>query len=484
MSRKHAAAALVTLTLIVLFMAKAYYDTNTIEVQQYQIKKSALCKVLAGLKVAHLSDLHIQRITNREKKIFEILNQEKPDLIFLTGDYIKFNGSYDPVLSFIRQLKAPFGVYAVMGNTEYYNENGSCVLCHKEGSKKIKEKPHPVFLRNSHIDLKINGKVITVLGVDDPVNERNDLKQSLKGVSFGSPVILLAHSPEIFPEASDLGIGLVLSGHTHGGQIRGIKYLKNIFPLEPALKFLDGFFQKGKTLMYVNRGIGTSFLPFRLGVKPEVTFLSFMDATDSSNLPDYAQVSYYGSPKKIFSGLDPGSLVETFNLFDSFIKKFFPSRPLNECNPLFDFESPEDLTRLNWECHKWFELSREHVTSGKYSLKASFPPGQYPGIDFQGIQADWSPYVSFKMDIFNPSEEKVGFHIRIDDHKSDWEYANRFDLDVALKPGVNTISIPTSSIKTNLRHRPLNLKKIERLIVFLPNNRNPRDLYVDNIRLN
>lgn len=480
MARKYTITALIAL--VVFFMAKAYYDTNTIEVKKYQISHVSLGEALDGLKVAQLSDLHVKRITHRENKIIEILNQEKPDLILLTGDYIKFNGPYLPVRSLFSQLKAPLGIYAVMGNTEYYNENGSCVLCHKEGSRQLKEKPHPIFLRNSHIDLKINGKILTVLGVDDPVNKRDDLKQSLKGVSPNSPAILLAHSPEIFPEASDLGVDLVLSGHTHGGQIGIVKYLKKLFPLEPALEFLEGFFQKGKTLMYVNHGVGASFFPFRFGVKPEIAFFNFVSPSRQSTSNSF-QITNIPS-KRVFTGFWISDFLETFNIFDLIKNSLFNSKVYQKSNILFDFESPADLEKLNWECHKWFELSTEHATSGKHSLKASFPPGQYPGIEFEAILPDWSHYDYLQMDIFNPQKEEIRLHVRIDDHKSDWEYANRFDLDFVLKPGMNPISIPTNSIKTNLHPYPLNLKKIERLIVFVPNNLKPRDLYIDNIRLN
>ncbi|OGW52530.1 MAG: hypothetical protein A2Y81_08395 [Nitrospirae bacterium RBG_13_43_8] len=77
-----------------------------------------------------------------------------------------------------------------------------------------------------------------------------------------------------------------------------------------------------------------------------------------------------------------------------------------------------------------------------------------------------------KMDVFNSSEENFNFHIRIDDHRSGWEYANRFDIDFNLKPGMNHISIPTDKIKTNIHHRPLNLKQIERMMVFIHQCRN------------
>jgi hypothetical protein len=153
-------------------------------------------------------------------------------------------------------------------------------------------------------------------------------------------------------------------------------------------------------------------------------------------------------------------------------------------NPrLFDFESAADLEKLNWECHKWFERSQEHATSGKYSLRVVLPPGQYPGINFKEINPDWSKYHNLKMDVFNPSNENLIFHVRIDDHKSGWEYADRFDKNFELKQGMNHISIPTSSIRTNIHPRPLNLTNIKRFMVFIPNNQVKRELFIDHIRL-
>ena len=546
---------------LVLFVGKAYYDTNTIEVKHYQIKDSPLGEALAGLKVAFLTDLHIRSIDVRQNKILEILHEEKPDLILLSGDYISFKGPYEPVMSFFHQFKAPYGVYGVLGNTEYSNENGSCILCHHEqstlrlpglkawprprpetlpnlstlsrsrpkgsgdslrprgsgltlsgdsmprfqrdnpappnGSKDLKEKQNPIFLRNAASVFEANHKKINIFGVDNPVNKKSNLSTTLKGTNSKGPSILLAHSPEIFEEASGYGIDLILSGHNHGGQIFITKILGKFLPFDPVLQFLEGFFQEGKTLMYVSRGVGTSYLPFRLGVKPEITFFEFsVTSTNSSNLsremgslfhwdpsnPSNPLLISNNPPKTIFSGLSLSNLVETVNIF-GVIRDKFVRRHSRNSNVLLDFESEEDLKRLNWECHKWFELSEENATSGKYSLKVSIPPGQYPGINFQEFINDWSKDNYFRIDVFNPSEERITFHIRIDDNKSGWEYADRFDINFELKQGINQILIPTDAIRTNIHHRPLNLKRIKRMMVFIPNNSKQRELYIDNVHL-
>jgi len=238
---------------LLITCAKIYYDTNAIEVRHYQISLSSSVEILSGRKIAFLSDLHIRRLGKRENKILEILKEERPDLILLAGDLISFRGSYDPVMGFLKQLKAPSGTYAVLGNTEYSNENGSCILCHKERSRDLRDGQGPIFLRNASVSLKLDGKTLNIFGVDDPVNKKGDLKIALKGRDLDHLSILLAHSPEVFEEAANLGIDLVFCGHTHGGQVALTRYLARIFPLDPALNFLEGFFQKGKSLMSLPR---------------------------------------------------------------------------------------------------------------------------------------------------------------------------------------------------------------------------------------
>jgi len=337
--------------------------------------------------------------------------------------------------------------------------------------------------------------------VDDPVNARSDLKMAMNGVPPGTATILLAHSPGIFEEAVKAKIDMVFVGHTHGGQWWGVNGLAKFLPLESGLEYGEGFFQKGPTLMYVNRGIGTSFLPFRIGVKPEVTFFNFSGR--ETNRSDGGTISNSTS-RVFFSGFSFSDLLDTFNVFPIVLYKAFhidlndlsnkidqPDKTNltgqeggpNRSKTIFDFERPEELQKLNWECHKWMELTRKGTTSGKSALKVSLPPGQYPGLTFEKIPSDWSGARYFKMDVTNPEAQAVKFNLRIDDNRSGREYADRFDKTFILKPGLNSLVIPTADIRTNLYPRPLNLKKIDRFLVFIPSNPARRDLYIDHIRL-
>jgi len=248
--------------------------------------------------------------------------------------------------------------------------------------------------------------------------------------------------------------------------------------VDPCFDYMEGFFQKSNTLMYVSRGVGNSFLPFRLGVRPEVTIFEF-----AGNEPvQHGSNVAYRSTDGIHAGFSFSNVVDLFNFSLPFKKPYETKHVMSQSGKLFDFEAASELQYLNWECRKWFELSDKHATSGKHSLLVTLPAGQYPGIYFKDIEKDWSGYRFFNMDLFNPSEPFT-FHVRVDDKKSGWEYADRFDKNFKIQKGMNNITIPLESVKANITPRSLDLRKIERVMLFLPGNEKKRTFHIDNIRL-
>ncbi len=468
--------AVILVCMFILF-GKIYYDTYTIEVRHYTIANTRLSDALAGNKIAFVSDLHAQRFGPREKEVVSILQKENADFIFLGGDYISFRGSYAPVLLFLDRLR---NAYAVLGNTEYSNENGSCILCHHEKSKDLKKQSNVYILRNSNVTLNIGEKKINLAGLDDPDKEKCDLKTELVKRNSTAPTILLAHLPELFDEAVKAGVDLMLSGHNHGGQVFPARYLKGMVMVDPCFDYMEGFFQKGNTVMYVSRGVGNSFLPFRLSVRPEVTIFQF-DKRDERASNPFATITNQPT-EKISTHFSIENVIDLFDFSSHFRKTYKAAHHLDKSGKLFDFESEAELEYLNWECHKWFELSNKNTTSGNNSLRVTLPPGSYPGIYFKDIEKNWSGYHFVKMDIFNPSEPFT-FHVRIDDKKSGWEYADRFDQNFQIKKGMNCISIPLESVKANITPRALDLAHIERLMLLVPGNDRKRTFYLDNIRL-
>ncbi len=468
----------VIICLALIIFAKIYCDTYTIEVHHYRIAHNRLAEALRNEKVVFLSDLHMRRFGPREQEIIGILKEEKPDIILLGGDYISFQGSYDPVMAFFQELPR---AYAVMGNSDYYNENGSCILCHKPNSRELKSDPNILFLRNTSTLLHTAGGQVNLIGLDDPVNKKGNIAEAARGTDSSLPSVLLAHSPDVFEEAAARGIDFVLAGHNHGGQVFLARYLKGHMLVDPAFEYLDGFFQKGRTLMYVGRGIGTSFFPFRLGVRPGVAFFQFVHETGDATHPSQTVSSINGERRT--ASFSTANLLDLMGLSNGLLGSGRKKHLIGPSGKLFDFESDAELQFLNWECRKWFERSRNHATSGEYSLEVTLPAGEYPGIKFLEIKKDWSAYRHFKMDVFNPEAEPLTLHIRIDDRKSRWDYGERFDRDFRIKNGMSEISIPLESLKANITPRSLDLKNIERLMLFIPGNDRKRTFHIDNIRL-
>lgn len=149
------------ISLIILLAYVAFYgffiEPENLDVTHLWPENSVLKEKLKGKIAVHLSDVHIKQIGSLEKSLLKLINKVKPDFIFLTGDYVKWNGSYKPALAFLSQLKASDGMYAVMGDYDYSDSRKSCLFCHEEGTGRFTAQ-HPVkFLRKNKVDVLMTG---------------------------------------------------------------------------------------------------------------------------------------------------------------------------------------------------------------------------------------------------------------------------------------------------------------------------------------
>ncbi len=222
---------------------------------------------LKGKTAVHLSDIHIKEIGVLEKKLLNLLDEIKPDFIFLTGDFVKWSGNYEPALFFLSQLKAKEGIYAVMGDYDYSNSRKSCLFCHEKDTGKFTEQ-HPVkFLRNSKIDIVLEKETVTIAGIDEGYEDGD--------ADIACADIVLSHSPLFFGEIESNDEILILSGDTHGGQIPLPSWLWDLLGYEKNARYDHGLYKEENKMMYVSRGIGTSHVRFRLFRRPEVVVLHF-----------------------------------------------------------------------------------------------------------------------------------------------------------------------------------------------------------------
>ncbi len=207
------------------------------------------------LRIVQLSDLHIERITKRERAVLETVRQLQPDIIVLTGDllntsYLADSTAQQDARDFIRQLSAPYGVYAVAGTpTTDTPETLAPVLGGLTNVTLLQDEVH---------QLDVHGRPVYLVGITNRKArlDRTVLQRVMKQVPVDAPTILLYHTPDLIETASAVGVDLYLAGHTHGGQIR-LPWYGSVFTSSAYGKRYDaGRFQVGPTTLYVSRGIG------------------------------------------------------------------------------------------------------------------------------------------------------------------------------------------------------------------------------------
>ncbi|MGH9472588.1 MAG: metallophosphoesterase, partial [Terriglobales bacterium] len=184
---------------------------------------------------------------------------QRPHLIVVTGDFVTQSPAFiEPVSELLEKLRAPLGVFAVLGNHDF--RAGADVLT------RALRRRHLTVLRNQHRLVHYGGAEFKIAGIDDS-RQHPDVGRAV-GSCARRFTLLLAHNPMALSEAAACGVDLVLSGHTHGGQIK-FNFAAPLYQrfLPAGLLSLDG------TQMYISRGLGKVIVPMRVGAPPELAFL-------------------------------------------------------------------------------------------------------------------------------------------------------------------------------------------------------------------
>jgi predicted MPP superfamily phosphohydrolase len=231
---------------------------------------------LNGFTVAVLSDFHYDPYFSSHplRAAIAMVNRLHPDLIALTGDFVsvplvgdetKAAFAAEPCARLLRQMTAPRGLWAVMGNHDDATDPEH--VTHALQAENIR------VLANQSEPIEQDGSRFWLAGVNDVISGTADLSKTMHGVPAGEPVILLAHEPDFADEASQYPIDLQLSGHSHGGQIR-IPFLPPLYLPELAKKYVWGTYHVGPLTLHTSAGLGTIGIPMRLNCPPEVTVLT------------------------------------------------------------------------------------------------------------------------------------------------------------------------------------------------------------------
>jgi uncharacterized protein len=236
----------------------------TVEHQPIVLRK--LPKEFDGFRIVQLSDVHHGPFSSTEqiKRAVQTANRLRPDIIALTGDYISRERHYAaPCAEMLGRLEAKYGVYAVLGNHDHWTDAALITdLFRAEGI---------TVLINQGVHFEHRGASFWLAGVDDTMVGLEDIPLALAGARREEMKLLLAHNPIVLRRAARAGVDLVLSGHTHGGQV-ALRSERSASG-RPRRRLLKGLGRQGSTQIYVNRGLGTVILPVRYGCPPEVSLL-------------------------------------------------------------------------------------------------------------------------------------------------------------------------------------------------------------------
>lgn len=256
-----------------------YYYAHDIEPKlldftSYKISNKAIPSSFNNFKIIQFSDTHLgfQYNTQQLHTLVQKINKLEPDIIFFTGDLMDTPNMFSEknlVISLLKSLNAPYGKFAIYGNHDH-GGYGSNIY------KSVIEESDFTLLLNSSQKIKHkDGSHFHVIGIDDAMLGYPNIEEALTGVPANDFKILLSHAPDLADEAALFNIQLQLSGHSHGGQIK-IPFLGALVKAPFAEKYHEGFYEIGQTplTLYVNRGIGTTRLPFRFLSKPELTLFT------------------------------------------------------------------------------------------------------------------------------------------------------------------------------------------------------------------
>jgi hypothetical protein len=267
----------------------AVIEPHQFEITQQQIKIPKLPAAFQGFRIAQLSDIHHSPFLSAEEiaAAVEQANTLRPDLIVLTGDYVSHSRDYIAgCAQALGRLRAPHGVFAVLGNHDHWTDGELMAAALRATGIRVLQNECVRIERRLTTSLAEETErplaYIRLAGIDDLLVKRDDLMLALQGTEREETRVLLAHNPAIIREAARAGVDLVLSGHTHGGQINwdlitGRKDRKTERWLRrPSRRFMRGHAQLGGTQLYVNRGLGTVVVPLRYGCPPEITLLELV----------------------------------------------------------------------------------------------------------------------------------------------------------------------------------------------------------------
>ena len=248
-------------------------ERNFVHINRYRIPVPALPESFNGFRVAHLTDLHLGPFVSKTfiKDVVGKTNRLKPDIIVCTGDYVhgKYSaGNIDIVWSILSELKAGYGVYSVLGNHDHWADKKlSLEWLHKSGQS---------VWHTCKAIYKDKERII-IGGAGDYWEDDLKIDQCFSSTEEGDCRILLTHNPDSADTEFDTPVSLILSGHTHGGQVSIPFYGPPVLPVKNK-RYSSGLIKTPKGNLFISKGIGCAIYPVRFNCAPEIAVLELVTA--------------------------------------------------------------------------------------------------------------------------------------------------------------------------------------------------------------
>lgn len=257
--------SIILIFLAVLIVGYMFIEPYWVETKEITIESDQIPADFDGKKIVYLSDIHAGPLYSQERlnNLVDQVNAMKPDMILLGGDYVSGEDTYiNSTFDALNRLQAPLGVYAVLGNTDpqYYSWMAL------DNSSKITDVGNMgLWVGNSDGAIRIGG-----VGAE---NDRQDIDDAVGNATANDFVILLKHEPDYFTEVNKSMVDLVLSGHTHGGQVTFFGLWAPFLPPD-GKKYVSGEYKEGNSTLIVSNGIGTVYIPIRFFARPQIIVIT------------------------------------------------------------------------------------------------------------------------------------------------------------------------------------------------------------------
>ena len=249
------------------------WGTRRLRVADAAVAIRDLPEAFHGLRIAHLSDFHRGRWVSaaQVRQAGDLARSLSPDLVVLTGDLVTGSAAYAwSCVDALGRIPSPLGTFAVLGNHDWWTDRAVV--------RRALERIDAHVLSNDAVRLTVNGSPVWLLGVEDMWSSGFSLAKAVYAAGDNRPRILLCHNPDVIATAASWGIDLVLSGHTHGGQVCLPVFGPLILPIRSGKRFASGTKRVGPTTIHVTRGVGVVVPPVRINCPPEVSLVTLEPA--------------------------------------------------------------------------------------------------------------------------------------------------------------------------------------------------------------